>query len=167
MLPLLSVKGGTSERCYRTRRGRTDEQRYAIISLYFDRRIKMNGPYPDIANISFLAKLFFKTFISISTFEDCRTLSGPKELLKTIIELSLTKDIYLTLIKDMYWSKWLLCSYSCFSWQYLAFIFMFMFSLWFVFVFVLFYEYLKWIKTYCIFDRGEVASSWMLHEEMF
>ena len=39
---------------------------------------------------------------SISTFEDCRTLSGPKELLKTIIELSLTKDIYLTLIKDMY-----------------------------------------------------------------
>jgi hypothetical protein len=39
----LSVKGGTSERCYRTRRGRTDEQRYAIISPYFDRRIKMNG----------------------------------------------------------------------------------------------------------------------------
>lgn len=54
---------------------------------------------------------------SISTFEDCRTLSGPKKLLKTIIELSLTKDIYLTLIKDMYWSKWLLCSYSCFSWD--------------------------------------------------
>ena len=54
---------------------------------------------------------------SISTFEDCRTLSGPKELLKTIIELSLTKDIYLTLIKDMYWSKWLLFSYSCFSWD--------------------------------------------------
>ena len=54
---------------------------------------------------------------SISTFEDCGTLSGPKELLKTIIELSLTKDIYLTLIKDMYWSKWLLCSYSCFSWD--------------------------------------------------
>jgi hypothetical protein len=25
------------------------------------------------------------------------------------------KDIYLTLMKDMYWSKWLLCSYSCFS----------------------------------------------------
>ena len=54
---------------------------------------------------------------SISTFEDCRTLSGPKELLKTIIELSLTKDIYLTLTKDMYWSKWLLCSYSCISWD--------------------------------------------------
>ena len=36
---------------------------------------------------------------SISTFEDSRTLTGPKELLKTIIELSLTKDIYLTLIK--------------------------------------------------------------------
>ena len=50
--------------------------------------------------------------------------------------------------------------------QYLAF--MFMFSLCFAFLFVLFYEYLKWIETYCIFDReGEVASSWMLHEEMF
>ena len=60
----LSVKGGTSERCYRTRCGRTDEQRYAIISPYFDGRIKMNGPYPEITNISFLAKLFFKTFIS-------------------------------------------------------------------------------------------------------
>jgi hypothetical protein len=34
--PDLSVKRGTSERCYRTRRGRTDEQRYAIISPYFD-----------------------------------------------------------------------------------------------------------------------------------
>jgi hypothetical protein len=44
----LSVKGGTSERWYRTRRGRTDEQRYAIISPYFDGRIKMNGPYPEI-----------------------------------------------------------------------------------------------------------------------
>jgi hypothetical protein len=36
----LSVKEGTSERCYRTRRGRTDEQRYAIQSPYFDGRIK-------------------------------------------------------------------------------------------------------------------------------
>jgi hypothetical protein len=61
----LSVKGGTSERCYRTMRGRTDEQRYAILSPYFDGRIKMNGPYPEITNISFLAKLFFKTFISL------------------------------------------------------------------------------------------------------
>jgi hypothetical protein len=34
--------------------------RYAIISPYFDGRIKMNGPYPDITNI-----LFFKTFISL------------------------------------------------------------------------------------------------------
>ena len=42
-----------------------DEQRYAIISPYFDGRIKMNGPYPEITNISFLAKLFFKTFISL------------------------------------------------------------------------------------------------------
>jgi hypothetical protein len=33
----LSVKGGTSERCYRTRRGRTDEQRYAIINPYLGR----------------------------------------------------------------------------------------------------------------------------------
>jgi hypothetical protein len=32
----LSVKGGTSERCYRTRRGRSEEQWYAIISPYFD-----------------------------------------------------------------------------------------------------------------------------------
>jgi hypothetical protein len=102
---------------------------------------------------------------SIATFEDCRTLSGPKELLKTIIELSLTKDIYLTHIKDMYWSKWLLCSYSCFSWD----------SIWPLYLCspcalfcCLFYEYLKWIESYCIFDReGEVASSWMLHEEMF
>jgi hypothetical protein len=61
----LSVKGGTSERCYRTMRGRTDEQRYAILSPYFDGRIKMNGPYPEITNISFFAKLFFKTFISL------------------------------------------------------------------------------------------------------
>ena len=56
----LSVKGGTSERCYHTRSGRTDEQRYAIISPYFDGRRKMNGPYPEITNISFLVKLFFK-----------------------------------------------------------------------------------------------------------
>jgi hypothetical protein len=70
----LSVKGGTSERCYRTRRGRTDEQRYAIISPYFDGRIKMNGPYPEITNISFLAKLFFKTFISLKHLSDYRTI---------------------------------------------------------------------------------------------
>ena len=61
----LSVKGETSERCYRTRRRRTDEQQYAIIRPYFDGRIKMNGLYPEITNISFLAKLFFKTFISL------------------------------------------------------------------------------------------------------
>ena len=40
--------------------------------------------------------------ISPSQLLKTRTLSGPKELLKTIIELSLTKDIYLTHIKDMY-----------------------------------------------------------------
>jgi hypothetical protein len=74
----LSVKGGTSERCYRTRRGRTDEQRYAIISLYFDGRIQMNGPYPEITNISFLAKLFFKTFISLKHLSDYRTV-GPAD----------------------------------------------------------------------------------------
>ena len=69
----LSVKGGTSERCYRTRPGRTDEQRYAIISPYFDGRIQMNVPYPEITNISFLAKLFFKTFISLKHLSDYRT----------------------------------------------------------------------------------------------
>ena len=69
----LSVKGGTSERCYCTRRGRTDEQRYDIISPYFDGRITMNGPYPEITNISFLAKLFFKTFISLKHLSDYRT----------------------------------------------------------------------------------------------
>ena len=69
----LSVKGGTSERCYRMRRGRTDEQRYTIISPYFDGRIKMNSPYPEITNISFLAKLFFKTFISLKHLSNCRT----------------------------------------------------------------------------------------------
>jgi hypothetical protein len=47
------------------RRGRTDEQRYAIISPYFDGRRKKNGPYLEITNISFLAKLFFKTYISL------------------------------------------------------------------------------------------------------
>jgi hypothetical protein len=69
----LSVKGGTSERCYRTRRGRTDEQWYAIISPYFDGRMKMNCPYPEITNISVLAKLFFKTFISLKHLSDYRT----------------------------------------------------------------------------------------------
>jgi hypothetical protein len=53
-------KGGTSERCYRTRHGRTDEQRYAILSPYFDGRIKMNGPYPEITNISFWRNYFSK-----------------------------------------------------------------------------------------------------------
>jgi hypothetical protein len=38
-------------------RGRTDEQRYAILSPYFDGRIKRNGPYPEVTNVSFLAKL--------------------------------------------------------------------------------------------------------------
>ena len=69
----LSVKGGTSERCYRTRRGWMGEQRYVIISPYFDGRIKMNGPYPEITNISSLAKLFFKTFISLKHLSDYRT----------------------------------------------------------------------------------------------
>ena len=71
----LSVKGGTSERCYRMRLGRTNEQRYAIISPYFDGRIKMNGPYPEITNISFLPKLFFKTFISLKHLSDCRIIA--------------------------------------------------------------------------------------------
>ena len=44
--------------------GRTNSGK--IISPYFDGRIKMNGPYPEITNISFLAKLFFKTFISLN-----------------------------------------------------------------------------------------------------
>jgi hypothetical protein len=69
----LSVEGGTSERWYRTRRGWTDEQRYAIISPYFDGRKKMKGPYPEITNISSLAKLFFKTFISLKHLSDYRT----------------------------------------------------------------------------------------------
>ena len=50
-----------------------DEQRYAIISPYFYGRIKMNGPYPEITNISFLAKLFFKTFISLKHLSYYRT----------------------------------------------------------------------------------------------
>jgi hypothetical protein len=38
----------------------------------------MNGPYPEITNISSLAKLFFKTFISLKHLSDYRTvgLSG-------------------------------------------------------------------------------------------
>jgi hypothetical protein len=39
---------------------------------YFDGRIKMNGPYPEITNISSLAKLFFKTFISLKHLSDYR-----------------------------------------------------------------------------------------------
>jgi hypothetical protein len=74
----LSVKGGTSERCYRTRRGWTGEQRYDIISPYFDGRIKMNVPYPETTNISSLAKLFFKTFISLKHLSDNRTI-GPSD----------------------------------------------------------------------------------------
>jgi hypothetical protein len=31
------------------------------------------GPYPEITNISFLAKLFFKTFISLKHLSDYRT----------------------------------------------------------------------------------------------
>jgi hypothetical protein len=72
----LSVKGGTSERCYRTRRGRTDEQRYAIISPYFDGRIKMNGPYPEITNIIF-GQIIFQNFHQFKAFVgllDCRTI---------------------------------------------------------------------------------------------
>ena len=33
----------------------------------------MNGPYPEITNISSLAKLFFKTFISFKHLSDYRT----------------------------------------------------------------------------------------------
>jgi hypothetical protein len=33
----------------------------------------MNGPYPEITNISFLAKLFFKTFISLKHLSDYLT----------------------------------------------------------------------------------------------
>ena len=33
----------------------------------------MNGPYPEITNISFLAKLFFKTFIGLKHLSDYRT----------------------------------------------------------------------------------------------
>jgi hypothetical protein len=36
----------------------------------------MNGPYPEITNISFLAKLFFKTFISLKQLSDYRTIKG-------------------------------------------------------------------------------------------
>ena len=38
----------------------------------------MNGPHPEITNISFLAKLFFKTFISLKHLSDYRTI-GPSD----------------------------------------------------------------------------------------
>ena len=67
----LSVKGGTSERCYRTRRGRTDEQRYAIISPYFDGRIKLNGNMTEWFNVNsglkqgcVLSPVLFNIFIN-------------------------------------------------------------------------------------------------------
>jgi hypothetical protein len=71
-----SVKGGTSERCYRRRRGWTDEQRYAIISPYFDGRIKMNGPYPEITNIN--GQIIFQNFHQFKAFvglSDCRIIA--------------------------------------------------------------------------------------------
>jgi hypothetical protein len=34
----------------------------------------MNGPYPEITNILFLAKLFFKTYISLKHLSDYRTI---------------------------------------------------------------------------------------------
>jgi hypothetical protein len=34
----------------------------------------MNDPYPEITNISSLAKLFFKTFISLKHLSDRRTI---------------------------------------------------------------------------------------------
>ena len=36
-------------------------------------KINNCGPYPEITNISFLAKLFFKTFISLKHLSDYRT----------------------------------------------------------------------------------------------
>ena len=76
----LSVKGETSERCYRTRRGWTDEQRYAIISPYFDGRI-------EITNISSLVKLFFKTFISLKHLSDYRTVGLSDYSYDTLINI--------------------------------------------------------------------------------
>jgi hypothetical protein len=46
--------------------------------MLFDGRIKMNGPYPENTNISFLGKLFFKTFISLKHLSDYRTV-GPSD----------------------------------------------------------------------------------------
>ena len=40
---------------------------------YLDGRIQMNGPYPEITNILSLAKLFFKSFISLKHLSDYRT----------------------------------------------------------------------------------------------
>ena len=91
----LSVKGGTSERCYRTRRGRTDEQRYAIISPYFDGRINMNGPYPEITNISSLAKLFFKTFINLKHLSDYRTVGLSDRRIIGLSDYSCGPPIYI------------------------------------------------------------------------
>ena len=76
----LSVKRGTSERCYRTRRGRTDEQRYAIISPYFDGRIKMNGPYSEITNTLYIifGTIIFQNFHQFKAFvglSDCRIIT--------------------------------------------------------------------------------------------
>ena len=43
-----------------------------VIVRGMDGRIKMNRPYPDTTNISSLAKLFFKTFISLKNLLDYR-----------------------------------------------------------------------------------------------
>jgi hypothetical protein len=120
----LSVKGGTSERCYRMRRGRTDEQRYAIISLYFDGRIKMNGPYPEITNISFLAKLFFKTFISLKHLSDYRTVGlwSLQNIHRSIVKTTTTVKIRYEYRTHRMWSN---SSLALLDWVYFSFCFPF------------------------------------------
>ena len=58
----LSVKGGISERCYRTRRGRTDEQRYAIISQYFDASYTNEWPISGNYEYIIFGQIIFQNF---------------------------------------------------------------------------------------------------------
>jgi hypothetical protein len=68
--PILSVKGGTSERCYRTRRGRTYKNEWPI---------SWNYEYIIFGQIIFQNFHQFKAFVGLSDYRtvglsDCRTI---------------------------------------------------------------------------------------------
>jgi hypothetical protein len=88
---IVLIKGGASERCDLILVSLENASFHMVhvytinwfkkvqnINNYCSHAIEMNGPYPEITNISFLAKLFFKTFISLKHLSDYRTV-GPSD----------------------------------------------------------------------------------------